>query len=973
MHSILPASYTKRVLQSILCLASLAGLASGQPLTNPYVFTMADSVVMDTSLVVGPWDGADPDRILVKDGHFAHEDGRPFRMVGTTVQYGGCFPDSAAAIAMANRLRALGINVVRFASFDYTGYWPISILADGKTTTENGLHPVSMTRFDWFTYQLRKRGIRYGFSFQSAWVPREADGVRQPDSTGFGARTVVIFDPVVQRIHRDIIRMLLTHVNPYTGLAYKDDAGLAFVMPFEDTQFMAYWAYTRDIVRNNPIGNFSMGLQHQRWIDSCFYSFLKGKGLSSDAALNAAWTMVPTNTQQQIRNGGFEDPFEQSWTLGVNTTDGAQALLQFSETDKVAGAQCGRIRIGSLGSNPSEGSVYLLQTLLNVERLHRYRVTINARTSAAKGTREVRCILYQNVYPYSSAGVDQHITLTGTWQKFTIDFTASSFEAGSVAMQLQCGGDTGDVYLDEISFTEIGAPGLRPGESLVNGTLRRDVYSDPSVTPARMKWNADFYLTYLTNLFETDRRMVRDTLKCAALLVPSNRLYSRFDHQAAMSYDFFANTDWRSSALSPLSDQYGSSIFNQVQFDYSTKPFVITHASIKHPLPYQHELGIVYPTYAGLHNWDGVFFSIFAQRGVAGAEKVDSNSTWEIFDKPSILTQLPVASNILRRIDIDTSAKVVQVAQAQELFSYPPFHAFIPFSLSVYSDSRMALFRRIEVLTELQDEESIVPHREISALSGNVVDPATLDAENGQTYFDATRNILRTIAPRYISVAGELKSDIVTEKDVIVEQLSGGEHVSVVLNSLTNDAVLESKSNLMVIGSRGQNRGITFDPNGNIDRWGGGPYEIEGCSMRITLKAPTFDSCRIVPLGPDARATDKGWSVGRSASGKFTIAVNTAQTSTPWYRVEFSNVISSVAGAPDVQFVVAPNPASDYVVVKASEPFSVVLYSMFGKQVATAEASEEARINTASLPVGVYIMQVDIGTASVTKSVLVVR
>lgn len=956
---------------TLLLAALLTFHANAQPLSNPYPFSMGPDLVLDTGLIVGPWDGPQPDRISVKDGHFVHSDGTPFRMVGTSLQYGACFPDSATAIAMADRFRALGINMVRFGAFDYTRWWRISVLADGPTTTGNGLHPEQMASLDWFTYQLQQRGIRFGFTFQSVWYPREGDGVRQPDSTGAGARMAVVFDPVIQRIHRDVMRLLLTHVNPYTKKAYKDDPALAFVMPLEDSPLTAYWMYTKEIIPDNIYGGTrTLGLEHVRWIDSVYYSFLKNKGYKTDAALNAAWSAKATDPSQQIRNGGFEDPFDPSWTLNVGTNNGAQALLQYTETDKVAGTQCGRIRIGKLSSPVTNGSINLVQTLTKVERQHRYRFTMSARTSETKKNREVRLILYLAVYPYASAGLDQTLALTSSWKKFEFDFTASSLEAGAIAMQLQCGLDTGDVFIDEVSFKEIDIVGLRQGESLTGGTLRRLSFFD-TMSPQRMKSNAQFYLEQFTNLLEADRKLIRDTLKSDVMLVPSNRSFMRLDHQAAANYDFLAGTEWRSSEASPFSDQYGSSIFTQVQSDYDTKPFVITHTSIRYPLPYQHEMGIVDPVYGGLHNWDGVFFSVFSDVAAVGREKVDSNSYWNVFDKPHVLMQIPAASNMMRRYDVAQSPKVIQVAQEQEALDFPPFHYVYPFSLSVYADSRLSLFRRTETLWKLQSEETIAPQREISALSGNVVDPTMLDAENGQIFFDASREIMRTIAPNYICIAGKLGGQIVTEENIIVEQVSGGEQTSVVISSLTDKPILESPSNLLVIGSRGLNAGTQFDKDGAIDVWGPGPFQMDGRNVRITIKAPLFDSCRIVPLGSDARPLGNNLTVAKSLTGRFSLALNTTQLTAPWFRLEFLTVNTSVADNEPLQSTVSPNPTNQVVYVRQNGEFNIRLVDALGSVLLTNVGTDVLAVPTSAIPSGLYLMEIHSNGKVATRPLIV--
>lgn len=947
--------------------------AHAQPLVNPYPFTLGGDVVLENNLVVGPWDSTELGRITIKDGHFVRPDGSPFRIVGCMFQWSGCFPDSASAIAIAARLRALGINTVRFAGFDYAPYFPISIFADAPTTTGGGLGIPQMQRLDWFIHQLRQQGIRYAFTFQHSWMPRPGDGVRQPDSVGWGARMMVIFDPTIQRIHRDVIRLLLTHENPYTGFAYKDDPALLFVMPLEDSPLTAYWLYTNEIVEANPSYNGTVGRTFFALMDSLYYAFLADRGLDNDAALRSAWTVTASNTTDQIRNGGFEDPFDPSWTLNVNTNDGAQAILQYTETDKVSGTQCARVRIGRTGNTSNVGNISLFQTLSSMQRLHRYRLSLNMRTSAAKGMRDVRILIHNSGYPYNSYGMDQTYTLSSAWKAYTYDFTASSLDAGAAMMQILMGMDTGDVYIDDVSFREINSDGLFPGESIANATLQRDRVLDTRVTPARMKANADFYRHQLTNLLEADRKLIRDTLGSATLLVPSSRLFSRLDQECGMNYDFFASTETRNSPESMLAEMYGGTVQTHAMNKYENKPLVLMNASIAYPRYYLHEAGIVLPVYASLQNWDGIFVGVFSEsESVVGKEKVDSNSYWVINDKPNVLVQLPAMSNMFRRNDIATTSKVVRIAQNREAIDYPPFHVQMPYSLSVYTDSRLPLFRRVETIREFQPEESLTPHREVSALSATPVDPSALNGENDQIFFDATKGILRVLSPSYICVAGALQGQLVNEADIVVEQIGQGANTSVVLSSLTDKPIASSGSSLLIIGSRGANAGSSWAGKDELREWGSGPFQLEGRNIRITLRAPGWDSCRVIPLGSDGKPAQRGTSYAPSATGRFNLMVNTAEYKSPWYRVELFNVPTSVDNEAGSDIIVAPSVTANDIMVRGNGVTSVQVFNMFGNVVAH-EQGETDRISLANCASGRYTVVVAARGKEYRRSIVVVR
>ena len=368
----------------LVCLATITSPLLTQPLLNPYPFAMPDSMDLDPSLVIGAADQAGArGRIVVEDGHFVDPDGERFRIVGTTIRLGGCFPDSAAAIRIARRLRALGINTVQFFQFDYTAFQPVSILADGASTLGPGLSEPNVDRLDWFTHQLKEHGIYYAFVFHSVWIPRAEDGVRQPDSTGLGARTPVFFDPAIQRIHRGIMELLLTHENPYTGMAYKDDPALLYVMPFEDPSLSLYWVFSRDVVRDTDAGDPTVGLAYHALMDSLYQEHLVALGYASDAAIDQAWSTAPSNSEQQVRNGGFEDPFDQaSWQFFVSNGAGAQAVLQYTQDNVAEGEYAAHVLIGNPSGN--RGAIVLTQALAETQNKHKYRLSLKARTQRTK-------------------------------------------------------------------------------------------------------------------------------------------------------------------------------------------------------------------------------------------------------------------------------------------------------------------------------------------------------------------------------------------------------------------------------------------------------------------------------------------------------------------------------------------------------------------------------------------------------------
>jgi hypothetical protein len=950
--------------------------ATGQPLVNPFPFAMSDSVDLTTDLLWGAFEKAgERGRITVKDGHLHYPYGTRSTLVGTTVHLTACFPDSATAIDMARRLRALGVNTVQFFQFDYTYYQPYSIFAPGESTLGGGLHAENMKRFDWFMYQLRENGIYYGFVFHSIWRPRPGDGVRDHDSTGWGARTPIWFDKRIQQIHRDIMGALLRHENPYTGLAYKDDPALLYVMPIEEPSFDIYWMYTKDIYADNRYGSRSVGFAHLALMDSLFNAFVRSKGYTIDAQLENAWRQYASNPANQLRNGDFENPFDQSaWAFQVNSNVGAQAIFQYVDNDKHAGTYAGKVLVGAPSNNGANSGIYLLQSLTEIKRGHAYQFRAWLKTSAQQQKRRIQCYVYNSTVPYEGYGLNETFEITSQWKEYTFEFVAKSSVPTSANLIIYMGMDPGDVYLDDVSFRDVNIAGLQPGESIANGTVRRSSFWDGILSPKRAEHLAEFYLKAQEGVLESARKYIKDTLGCDVMLAPGRRMYSARDRYAARNYDFFTTYDFRSSTNSFLDELYGASMWVHTAQHVEGKPYVISGLNTQYPRPYHAETAVIFPSYAGLQDWDGVHFSYFTGVPRAGHFRVDSNFYWQIYDKPHLLTLLPAASNMLRRGDVGTSSKVLTISNDQESLTYPQFHSNQAYSLSVGGDGRMGLFRRIEMNSDFNGEESFLPHLDISSLSGTV-DPSAYNAENEQIFFDATQNIIRVITPRYKAIVGRIAGKIVTEAGIIVEQVSAGDHTTVVVSSLTDDDIETSTKSLLVVGSRGVNEDAVFNQdNTGFTIWGKGRFMMEGRTVRVTLSAPTFDSCWVTPLGTDGRPiVARKRSVDKSRSGRFSVQVETNVDGTPWYVVEFSKIPTSVSEGStgsDPIYAAYPNPVVDGRVTITSRnaddrPMHIVVYDVNGRPVRDLGVVQAGDIGLHGLAAGLYQLVIDDGKGRV--------
>jgi hypothetical protein len=139
----------------------------------------------------------------------------PIRLMGVNLCFGANMPDHELAEIVAQRFAAYGINAVRFHHND-------CVLAGGADNAE--LNPDVMDRFDYFFACLKKRGIYMISDFAATrYIPANAvEGISDALPVNL-VKVLTILHDGVRNNQKKLIKNWLTHVNPYTGIAWKDD------------------------------------------------------------------------------------------------------------------------------------------------------------------------------------------------------------------------------------------------------------------------------------------------------------------------------------------------------------------------------------------------------------------------------------------------------------------------------------------------------------------------------------------------------------------------------------------------------------------------------------------------------------------------------------------------------------------------------------------------------------------------------
>jgi len=169
--------------------------------------------------------------LKVKGDQFVFEDGTPIKFWGTCFSAGANFPSHEQSEKIARRLAKFGVNIVRTHHADAGWSTPNIFEFDRKSPKDNTLSfdPESLDRFDYLLYCLKREGI---YVYLDQLVHRKfkkGDGVDAADELDYAAKPYSNFDPRLIELQKKYSHDLWTHVNPYTGLAYKDDPSIVLM------------------------------------------------------------------------------------------------------------------------------------------------------------------------------------------------------------------------------------------------------------------------------------------------------------------------------------------------------------------------------------------------------------------------------------------------------------------------------------------------------------------------------------------------------------------------------------------------------------------------------------------------------------------------------------------------------------------------------------------------------------------------
>jgi hypothetical protein len=150
-----------------------------------------------------------------------------------------------------------------------------------------------------------------------------------------------------------------------------------------------------------------------------------------------------------IANGGFEQDWKDSWRLWFDTAHGCAAMAERDTDEKREGRAAACISITAAGR---PGGVEFTQSGRALEKGKIYDLVFWAR---ADRPLEITAVASKGSPNWDNYGLSETVRLSKQWQHFTLTFDAwRTVRDGRI--QFLCGGQTGRIWLDDVSLKEHG-------------------------------------------------------------------------------------------------------------------------------------------------------------------------------------------------------------------------------------------------------------------------------------------------------------------------------------------------------------------------------------------------------------------------------------------------------------------------------------------------------------------------------------
>ncbi|MDO4858418.1 MAG: carbohydrate binding domain-containing protein [Thermoguttaceae bacterium] len=543
------------------------------------------------------------------------ENGQEIRFWGVNTCFSMNFSAKEDAVNYARRMANFGVNAVRLHHMDNYNIWGPNAWKDVSK-----IDPEQLDKLDWLIYQFKKNGIYVNINLHVSRELNDRNGFSpSSESPGYN-KGLDNFEPRMIEFQKQYARDLLTHVNPYTKMAYTDDPCVAMIEINNENSVVASW-FWGELDKLGP----TYEAEYQKlWND-----WLRKK-YKSTAEVRKAWNCRFFPIEESIiPDSGFDDPegFKNSkWYL-----ENGQGESTLEVKDGVL-----RLEVKKLGTVSWNPQFYFCNFPVTAGKP--YTLKFRVRTDV-QGTSTLNSGCSQSHENWENLGLFVNYKVTNEWNEYTYTFVPTSDDPNA---RISFNGFSPGVYeFDDISLVPGGNIGIAESEKLEDGTIR-PMYRTKEVgrsTPESIADFTNFVIDLETKYWNEMRRFIKEDLHAKAPVTGTQLQYGAHYAQGRMDYcDIHAywnhpsfpgrpwdGGNWKLGNTS-IANALGknSTVESLANLRVLGKPYTVSEYNHPYPNLYGAEGFPVLSSVAAFQNWSGIFIFAWSHSDKFGEQETPS-------------------------------------------------------------------------------------------------------------------------------------------------------------------------------------------------------------------------------------------------------------------------------------------------------------------------------------------------------------
>ncbi|MDR1958853.1 MAG: hypothetical protein LBQ54_07405 [Planctomycetaceae bacterium] len=448
--------------------------------------------------------------VRVKDEKLITDAG-PIRFWGTNLCFSANFPSSEQAEQLAQCLARFGFNCVRLHHMD-TGS---DSLVTGKPGTLTELDTVKLDALDRLIATLKKYGIYVDINLHVGRWFDERDGFPFREQRPDYDKGVGNYEPRMIELQKKYARDLLTHVNPYTKLAYINDPCVAFVEISNEDSIIRQW---------NGGGLDHLPEPYAGVLQKLWNGWLEEK-YQTDEKLCESWNCksYPLRDEMFVEGDFTDDKAIASQRLTLHTDEKSLSELWLDEGVL-------KIKVSKKGAVSWIPQLYFRRCQLDEGKPYTMTLKIraNKETSVTAG-------IFMDHDPWESLGVYAKYAITPEWQTISVPFYSTATDETARFTLSSLEPDT--IYeIDMISLRSGGEFGLAEAQSLQEGTVPLVLSGKTGILPRMYRDFCEFLIEIEQEYWGGMYNYVKNDLKTQSLVIGTQLNYGSTHVQAQLDF-----------------------------------------------------------------------------------------------------------------------------------------------------------------------------------------------------------------------------------------------------------------------------------------------------------------------------------------------------------------------------------------------------------------------------------------------------